>query len=976
MTGRVLDPRRWGRLAECFDRALELDADGRRALLDNLGDEELRIALQRMLAADTASGPLDTQGRFAVHAHLERALDAFDANADMVGRRIGAWRIERLLGRGNMGCVFLAVRDDGEFEQSVALKMLVAAGIDDLARRRFLEERRVLAKLSHPNIARLYDGGLGPGGEPWYAMEYIDGASLVRGCDARRLSIRARLDLFRKVCDAADYAHRHLVIHRDIKPGNIMIDASGAPKLLDFGIAKLIEEPGCETRSDTRVMTPEYAAPEQLRGEPVGTAADIYALGVVLFELLTGLRPFPDPLATREPPSAVRACAQASTDIASRAEVRGVTPKALRRQLQGDLERILRTALDPDPSRRYSSAAALSMDLRRHLRGRPISVRRNRGYRLAKFVQRHRFGVAAGAFAVAALVAATAFSLIQMHRARIQARTAQAVSTFMVNVFASADPDLHPGTPPNARELLDAGAQRLSQRFSDNPVITEALSRAMARSYAGIGEHGKARDFAAQALRAAARVYGTGSPQAIAARTEYAEMLHAADKEHEAIQQAKQVLTLTHDTPSRESVRAHLVIAKASDSLDDTTRETTEANHALVLAKQLPGDTVFLRGDAWDILASADLARGDLDAARRSLRKAVALYTRSRGVDAIETMGVQRELIFLLLHSGHAGQAVNMYAQLIDRERHVFGPMNPRLITHLCDYAYVLWDTGDYRQARQISAEVLSLLDHNRGTPQARWYDGSLLLAEVDVASGSLSKAQQIVDLVRPLIARMGADAGREGYNFDWFQTMIDGTRGTPRASSHLMQLLAKAPAAGKMVTWKNRLDVPQDDWATGHFTQALHAYRNLESRLSSNPATKAAHLASLQLGEGIVLTEQGHYDKARPKLDAALAAFTRPDQVLQANTARLWRGWLAVRSGHAAKGLPDIKAALAWRHAQLGDESWLTGEAELADAEALSELGHKPQALAEQATARHVLAAQLLPTHTLLQRAQRPLPH
>jgi serine/threonine-protein kinase len=976
MTGRVLDPRRWGQLAECFDQALELDAEGRRALLDSLGDEALRTTLQRMLAADMAAGPLDTQGRSAVHAHLERALDELDGDADMVGRRIGAWRVERLLGRGSMGRVYLAARDDGEFEQSVALKMLGTAGIDDLARRRFLEERRVLAKLSHPNIARLYDGGLGPGGEPWYAMEYIDGATLVEACDARRLSVAARLDLFCKVCDAVDYAHRHLVIHRDIKPGNILVDAASEPKLLDFGIAKLLEKPGGNTCGGTRVMTPEYAAPEQLRGEPVGIAADIYALGVVLFELLTGQRPFPDPLAAREPPSAVRACAPSSQDIQARAAVRGVTPKALRRQLHGDLERILRTVLDPDPSRRYASAAALSADLRRHLRGRPISVRHDRGYRIGKFLRRHRVGTTAAGMALLALVAALAFSLVEMRHARIQARTAQAVSDFMVNVFASADPDLHPGTPPNARELLDAGAQRLSQRFSDNPGITEALSQALARSYAGIGEHGKALRFASQALQAAIRAHGADSKQAIAARTDYAEMLHAADKEHEAIRQAGQVLALTGDDASRESVRAHLVIATASQILDDTARAAKEAHHALTLAGKLPGNTDLLKGEAWNQLARADLAQGGMQAAQPALRNVVALFTRARGADATETLDARRTLIFVLLHSGHPEEAVSMYAKLIASERRVLGSTHPRLVTDQGAYAYVLWHTGHYRQARQATAAVEALLDRELGKPEAaRWYDGSYMLAIVDLDSGNLSRAQHVIDLVRPLITRMKTDAGREGHNLEASQAAIDIDCGKPGASAHVAQLIKTAPSDGRMVAWETRLDIPRGFRATGNFIQALRAYRDLENRLSSDPETRAAHLASLQLGEGIVLTELGRYAEARPKLDAALAAFTKPDQVLQANTARLWRGWLAVRSGHAAKSLPDIEAALAWRRMQLGDDSWLTGEAELADAEALSELGRKRQALAEQATARHVLAAQLLPTNILLQRAQQPLP-
>ena len=278
------------RLTELFDRAVELDEAGRHDLLDRTRDEDGELAgeLQGLLAADAQDSVLDGAGSAASFVQMDQVLSRFEDGSDLLGQRIGVYRIEKLLACGGMGRVFLAVRDDAGFEQRVALKVLRAGLVDDLTRRRFLEERRVLARLSHPHIARLYDGGLGPDGEPWYAMEYIDGAPLTEWCDARKLSIAARLDLFRKACEAVDFAHRHLVIHRDIKPGNILVDAEGNPKLLDFGIAKLLTRRDAETRNETGLMTPEYAAPEQLRGGAISTATDTYSLGAVLCELLCG----------------------------------------------------------------------------------------------------------------------------------------------------------------------------------------------------------------------------------------------------------------------------------------------------------------------------------------------------------------------------------------------------------------------------------------------------------------------------------------------------------------------------------------------------------------------------------------------------------------------------------------------------------------------------------------------------------------
>lgn len=542
MTGNALDPQGWRRLAELFDRALELDLAGRKALLAETADAALRADLERMLAADVAPGALDTASGADVRARVQYLLDDANRGASLVGHCLGPWRIQRMLGSGGMGRVFLASRENGEFEQHVALKLLRAGPIDELTRGRFREERRVLARLAHPNIARLLDGGVAADGEPWYAMEYVDGAPLTDWCDARGLSITERLRLFCKVCDAVDFAHRHLVVHRDLKPGNILVNAEGEPKLLDFGIAKLLPAVGGQTRSDTRMMTPEYAAPEQLRNEAVSTASDVYALGAILFELLTGRRAFPDPFGSRDPPSAVRACAAPEPLISTRASARAAVPRHLRNQLRGDIERILRGALEPDPARRYRSVGVFTVDLRRHLRGDPISLRRDRAYRLGKFVHRYRLGVAAGSLAALALLATSGFALWQAHTARAQAMRADAVKDFMVEVFVSADPSRHPGTGSSMRALLDTGARSLLQRFGDDPDTQSELSQALARSYAGIGAFDQARAMAAQALAATSRLHGANSVQASKARTDYIEILQIEGKQRDARPQVRIVM--------------------------------------------------------------------------------------------------------------------------------------------------------------------------------------------------------------------------------------------------------------------------------------------------------------------------------------------------------------------------------------------------------------------------------------------------
>ena len=298
------DAWRWRRAAELFDELVPLDPAARaeRLALACGSDALLRRRIERLLEADAEAAHLDE----GVEAYAGTLLDEDPANR--IGKWCGPYRIESVIGRGGMGDVYLARHGDRDLDRAVALK-LMRTGLGGVqARQRFLAERRVLARLEHPNIARLYDGGFASDGQPWYCMEWIDGASLVEWSDRQRLSVPARLRLFAKVCDAVDYAHRHLIVHRDIKPSNLLVDQRGEPHLLDFGIAKRLLGESVSRGPETALMTPDYAAPEQLNNEPVSTATDVYSLGAVAFELLVGARPFANTLSSRDPPLASRVC--------------------------------------------------------------------------------------------------------------------------------------------------------------------------------------------------------------------------------------------------------------------------------------------------------------------------------------------------------------------------------------------------------------------------------------------------------------------------------------------------------------------------------------------------------------------------------------------------------------------------------------------------------------------------------------------
>ena len=539
MSGAV---ERWAAVAALFDELVELAPDLREQRLAAVAADDAALAaeLRALLAADDTDADLLDNDAAAALPDLMIRSDELQS-----GGRVGAWRLLRQIGEGGMGVVYLGERTDGAYEQQVAVKVL-KRGMDTHAiLRRFLQERRILARLSHPHIVRLVDGGMSADGRPFYVMEFVDGVPITVHAREERLDVRARVALLAAVAEAVAYAHTQLIVHRDLKPSNVLVDAAGSPRVLDFGIAKVIEESGEQTRTGTglRVLSPAYAAPEQIVGGAIGTATDVYALGLMLCELLAGQLPQRS-LATT-PEELARQAAAASTQKAS-ALLSRLTPdeavalygadadaRRLARTLAGDIDLIIATALRPEPERRYPTAAAFGDDLQRWLDGRPIAARADStAYRFTKFVRRHRIGVAASALVVLSLVGGLGVALWQTHNARLaataalaaeekarqQAAIATAVSDFLArDVIEAVNPYRNKLDIRLADALIGAG-KNIDARFAGNPRLAGVVRRELAESLYLAGEVEEAQKQAKLALDTLEGAFGRADTDALETR--------------------------------------------------------------------------------------------------------------------------------------------------------------------------------------------------------------------------------------------------------------------------------------------------------------------------------------------------------------------------------------------------------------------------------------------------------------------------
>ena len=762
-----VDEARWHRLHQILDECLDLSADARAARLADLAREDAALAseLKRLLDAEARAGLLDGDvGQAApsiVYALAQSPLDAHPGNS----RRIGHYRLIERIGQGGMGEVWRGERSD-DFEQSVAIKLIRPLLDSPHLRERFARERRILARLEHPGIARLLDGGIAGDGTPWYAMEFVRGQDLVRHAESANLGTRARVELALQVCDAVAHAQAHLVVHRDLKPSNILVDETGRVRVLDFGIARLVDDSADAglTATGVRLFSPAYAAPEQIRGEAVGTAADVFSLGAVVHELLTG-KP-PHPARSAAPDRLIAGLAEETAPRPSQSLRGNARTGITARELQGDLDTIVATALQPDPARRYAGAAQLADDLRRWLDGRPIAARPDTaGYRFSRFVVRHRLAVGSAVAVLLALLAGLGMALWQADVAREHARRADAeavragieaaraeheaaqaraqaartrkVKEFLVSIFVQADPMRRTGSGPiSVQEAFDAALERARNELSSDPVLQADILDDFGEIRANQGRFDEAQALFEQAVTVAEAEYGP-----------------------------------THPALAESLANLGVVQQFRGDAL----AAAPYLERAVAILENDDGGDPLALANTLNSLSTVRQAQGDLEKTRELVHRALAVYQAQLSPDDPKLATFLTNAATLDNNAGHLDRAEAGFLEAMRIVEMHQGVDSPNLWPNLIGYANVLDARSRFQEATHVRERALAIArktyagDHRwvahslievgwNHIEQGRYEQGEAMLEEAVAMHQRLGSPLIVISL-----RRLGVSQSRRG---------------------------------------------------------------------------------------------------------------------------------------------------------------------------------------------------------------------
>jgi len=678
-----MDSARWQKIQTLFHEAAALPAAEQRAFLQiQCANDPALISEVQILLEEDARGDSLLDQNFAHVAH--RILDD-SASASPQPKRFGPYQIQRPLGEGGMGIVYLAGRED--LGTQVAIKLLRDAWLSPARRDRFAMEQRTLAQLNHPSIARLYDADTSPDGTPFFVMEYVEGVPLTEYCKEQNCSLEQRLRLFREICEAVVYAHQHAVIHRDIKPSNILVKRDGTVRLLDFGIAKQLEDLGQDaqqTMTGLRLMTPAYASPEQIRGEQVGIQTDVYSLGVILYELLTGRLPFD--LSNRTPSQVEKVITEGETESPSAIVCKGPTlPEHARNKLTAgrsawaDLDVLCLTAMHKDTRRRYQSAEALVRDIDHFLKREPLEARADSvGYRFQKFVTRNRRAVAAATLVTTTVLALVVFFTVRLARARnaalAESARAQRIQKFMSNLFQGGDAAAGPADNLRVVTLLDRGVQE-AQSLNAEPAVQADLYETLGTLYQKLGKFDRADSLLRGSLDGRRSLFGADSAEAAQSLVALGRL--RTDQAH--LDEAEQLIRQGIEIQKRRLPPTHPAFARSMTALGEVKAQ-----------------------------------RGSYDAAIQTLNEAVRLDSAPRAApsDLAESLSA---LAAAHYSAGHYEISESLYRRVLEMDRQLHGPRHPLVANDLGELGSIRQDLGYYSDAEQFERQALDITESYYG---------------------------------------------------------------------------------------------------------------------------------------------------------------------------------------------------------------------------------------------------------------------
>jgi serine/threonine protein kinase len=890
-----LDSDSWNELSSLLDEAFAIPPEDRAAWLAALKSRNALChdQLVRLLESDADAESAGFLGTLPVVDGTGEATEPGAAGSGRIpGDRVGPYLLVRELGRGGMGTVWLAERSDGTFKRTVALKLPHLGFRDRALRERFDRERDILAALAHPNIARLYDAGVTADGQPFLALEYVAGLPITDYCNRHRLALRSRIELFLQVLDAAHYAHRNLVVHRDLKPTNVLVDDNGVAKLLDFGIAKLLESGGAPSAASDATqlgghpMTPRYASPEQVEDGHVTTSSDVYSLGIMLYELLCGGLPYRLKHGTRvELQSAI---ISGDTIPPSRAAELRADSKRLARELRGDLDGVILKAIEKDPARRYPSAESFARDLTRYLRGEAVEARpASTFYRARKFVRRHRIGVGVAASVTLTVLGSLAFSIVQMRAAQRERDRAEHVSSFLVDLFKVSDPNEAKGKTVTAREILDRGVAQIDGTLRDEPLVQADLLRTMGDVYQNLGIYGSALPLLEKSLALDRNLRGSDDYETMETINDFATLLQnqgqlekAEPLFREALERRRRVLGNDHkDTLNAENNLALTLQARG---------KLVEAE--ALFRESLAGKRRTLEADDADLLPPinnlANLLKqeGKLAEAKPYLIELLDRARKLLGEDDPHTMTAMSNLGLLLEGEGNLAEAETHLRKALDGRRRVLGNDHPQTLLSVYFLGDCIRDRGRLAEAEGYLRDGLEGLRRVLGADHPRTLAALNAVGLLRQDQGHLDEAERdLRDALERRRVKLGADHSET----------IESLR---NVGSVLEQegRLSEAEALDREAVERSRRTLGEDSPTTLNALSTLAGVRMEQGHAGEAEATLAAVVATARstlpanhlvtghalLRHGRCLTALGRFDEAERALLEASSSLTVSDTV------------------------------------------------------------------------------------------------